>query len=46
MKNATIGLRIEEELGARLKEIAQKRDVPVSQIIREAIKEYLIQEEK
>lgn len=46
MKNKTIALRIEDELGERLKEIAHKKDVPVSQIIRELIREYLSQEVK
>lgn len=41
MKNSTIALRLKEEDKNRLEEIAKKKDIPVSQIIRELIKEYL-----
>ena len=41
MKTATIGLRISEQEKEQLEAIAAKRDVSLSQIIREIIKEYL-----
>jgi predicted transcriptional regulator len=43
-KNATITFRISEEFKERLEELAAKRDIPVSQLIREYLKEYLSKE--
>ena len=40
-KNATITFRISEEMKERLEEIAAKRDIPVSQLIREYLKEFI-----
>lgn len=43
-KDTTITIRIAEQEKEALKAAAAKRDVPVSQLIREAIKDYLKQE--
>ena len=40
-KATTITFRIDEQEKEVLKEIAEAKDVPVSQIIREAIKSYI-----
>lgn len=45
MKLETITIRIAEEEKEQLREIAARLDVPMSQLIREAIKN-IIQEEK
>lgn len=45
-KNTTLSVRITEVEKDRLKEAAAKRDIPVSQFIREAIKECLNKEGK
>ena len=45
MKTATIGIRIDELEKERLEAIAQSKDIPVSQIVREAIREYIKQED-
>lgn len=45
MKTSTITFRLSDEEKERLTTIASKKDIPVSQIIREAIRAYL-QEEK
>ena len=41
MKNVSITIRIAEVEKDRLIELAQSKDVPASQIVREAIKKYL-----
>lgn len=41
MKTATIGLRISEQEKAQLEIVAAKKDIPLSQLIREAIREFL-----
>ncbi len=46
MKNTTITIRISEQEKEALVAIAAKKDVPVSQLVREAIREYLKQEGK
>lgn len=46
MKTATITLRITEEEKAKIMEIAAKRDIPVSQLIRELCREIFDKEEK
>ena len=46
MKNAVIGLRINEQEKAILEAIAARKDVPVSQLIREAIRNFIKQEEQ
>lgn len=43
MKNSTIAIRIDEAEKARITAIAAKRDIPVSQLIREAIRQYLLE---
>lgn len=42
MKNTTITIRINNQEKARLAEIAKEKDISVAQIIREAIREYLV----
>lgn len=42
MKNATIGLRISEAEKQKLELIAANKDIPISQLIREAIRYYLM----
>ena len=44
MKDVKTSIRMNEAMLEKLKEIANKKDVPVSQLIREAIKLYIIQE--
>lgn len=46
MKDVTIGFRLRESEKAQLVAVAAKRDIPVSQLIREIIKEHLRKEEK
>lgn len=46
MKTASITIRISEDEKERFNKIAAKKDVPLSQLIREAMREYLNQEEK
>ena len=46
MKTATITIRIAEEEKEKLAAIALKKDVPVSQVVREACKFYLLEGEK
>ena len=41
MKNSTITIRINEQEKTKIAEIAAAKDVPVAQIIREAIREYI-----
>lgn len=45
MKTTSITLRISEEEKAKIMEIAKKRDIPVSQLIRELCRE-IFKEEK
>lgn len=45
MKTATIGLRISEHEKKQLETIAAKKDIPLSQIIRELVKNYLKENE-
>lgn len=45
MKTANIGLRISEEEKAKLEAIAKEKDVPVSQLIRELVRQYFEREE-
>ena len=42
MKNTTITIRINDQEKARLAEIAKEKDISVAQIIREAIRDYLV----
>ena len=44
MKNTTITFRIKESEKEQLELVAAKRDIPVSQIIREAIREVIQKE--
>jgi predicted DNA-binding protein len=46
MKDVKTSIRMNEAMLDKLKEIAQKKDIPVSQLIREAIKLYISQEDK
>ena len=46
MKNSTITIRINNQEKAKLAEIAKEKDISVAQIIREAIRDYLIKIEK
>ena len=41
MKQEVINLRISEAEKATIKEVAAKKDIPMSQMIREAIREYI-----
>lgn len=45
MKTATLGIRMSEAEKKKLEAIAERKDIPVSQIVREAIREYIKQEE-
>ena len=45
-KDKTIKARVSEELRARLQQYADKTDKTISEIIREAINEYLNNKEK
>jgi predicted DNA-binding protein len=40
-KGATITVRITEEMKERLEAVAAAKDIPISQIVREAVKEYI-----
>ena len=42
MKNATISLRISEIEKKQLEQIAANKDIPISQLIRESIRYYLL----
>ena len=42
MKNSTITIRINDQEKVRLAEIAKEKDISVAQIIREAIRDYLV----
>lgn len=42
MKNSTITIRINDQEKMKLAEIAKIKDISVAQIIREAIREYLV----
>ena len=44
-KTSTITFRLSEDEKTRLEQIAEREDIPVSQIVRAAIKEYLNQKE-
>ena len=46
MKNSTITIRINDQEKVRLAEIAKEKDISVAQIIREAIRDYLVKIEK
>lgn len=45
MKTSTITLRITEEEKAKIVEIAKKKDIPVSQLIRELCREIFKEED-
>ena len=45
MKNAAIAFRLTEQEKATLEALAAKKDVPVSQLIREAIRKYIQEED-
>jgi hypothetical protein len=40
-KDLLIGVQVETGMKQRLEEIARDRDVPLSQLVREALKQYL-----
>ena len=44
MKDTNITFKLSESEKALIKKVAAKRDIPMSQLIREAIKEYLKEE--
>ena len=44
MNGSVMSFKISDDMRDKLKDLAAKRDVPVSQLIREAIKYYLVQE--
>lgn len=44
MKDVKITIRIDDKEKEMLREFAEKKDVPMSQVIREAIRKYLNQE--
>ena len=46
MKDTSITIRLTEQEKERIKAVAAKKDIPVSQIIRELIKEYIEKESK
>lgn len=46
MKDESIAVRVTTEQKENLKGIAVRRDVPMSQVIREAVKQYLESEGK
>lgn len=46
MKNTTIGIRISEQEKEKLITIAAKKDIPLSQLVREAVREYMNKEDK
>ena len=41
MKSATITIRLSEQDKTQLEAIAERKDIPISQMVREAIKEYI-----
>ena len=41
MKNASLTIRLNEMDKARLELLAQQKEIPVAQLVREAIKQYL-----
>lgn len=41
MKTNVISIKVDDEMKTAIKDYADKKDVPVSQVIREAIKAYL-----
>lgn len=43
-KKATITIRLAEQLKERLEQIAKSKDIPVSQLVREALKDYITKE--
>ena len=45
MKTAMIGIRIKEEEKEKLEALAASKDIPLSQLVREAIKQYIKQED-
>jgi predicted transcriptional regulator len=46
MKSTTITFRLTEQEKAAIMEVAQQRDIPFSQLIREAIRKYIQEEDK
>lgn len=46
MKTATIGLRISEQEKAQLEAVAAMKDIPLSQLIREAVRKYIMEDQK
>lgn len=46
MKDVVLSFKVTETMRDQIKEIAAQKDIPVSQLIREAIKLYIIQEDK
>lgn len=46
MKDIVITFKVNESLRDQMKEIASQKDIPVSQLIREAIKKYIQEVEK
>ena len=46
MKTALIAFRLSEQEKAELETLAAKKDVPLSQIIREAVRKHIQEEEK
>ena len=46
MKNTSITLRISEQEKEALAAIATKKDIPLSQLVREAVRAYLNKEDK
>lgn len=45
MKTATIAFRLSEKEKEQLENIATTKDIPVSQLVREAIRKYLLKKE-
>lgn len=45
MKTATIAFRLSEVEKEQLEKIATTKDIPVSQLVREAIRKYLLKKE-
>lgn len=41
MKDIVITFKVDEEMKEQMKECAKKKDIPVSQMIREAIRKYM-----
>ncbi len=46
MKDANITFKLSESEKEKIKALAAKKDVPMSQIIRDAIKKYIQEEQK